>query len=79
MTWTEIPCKIVFSYSDNQKTMEYKYDIIAILKSFDVVKKQIFLLGTKLGKAQFKWKGSIYTVQLLCLMCIELVQGITWV
>ena len=35
-----------FSYSDNQKTMECKDDIIVILKHFDVVTKQIFLLVT---------------------------------
>ena len=29
--------------SDNQKTKEYKDDIILILKRFDVVTKQIFL------------------------------------
>ena len=33
-------------YSDNQKTMEYKDDIIEILKRFDVVTKQICLLVT---------------------------------
>ena len=34
-------------YSDNQKTMEQKDDIIAILKSLDVVTKQICLLVTQ--------------------------------
>ena len=46
MTWTEIPFKIVFSFSNNQKTMEYKDDIITILQRFDVVTKQILLLVT---------------------------------
>ena len=48
-----------------------KDDITAILKRFEVVTKQIFLLVT--SKSQFKGKGSIYTVQLLCLMFIELI------
>ena len=34
-------------YSDNQKTMEQKDDIISILKRFDVGTKQIFLLVTQ--------------------------------
>ena len=42
MTWTEIPLKNVFSYSDNQKTMEYKDDIIAILKRFYYGGKQLY-------------------------------------
>ena len=40
-----MPFKIVFSYNDNQKTMEQKDDIISIFKCFDVVTKQIFLLA----------------------------------
>ena len=38
--------KFLLKYSVNQKTMKYKDDIIAILKRFDVVTKQIFLLVT---------------------------------
>ena len=38
--------KLSFLYSDNQKTMEYKDDNIALLKCFDVVTKQIFLQVT---------------------------------
>ena len=38
------PKHILFClYSDKQKTMKCKYDIIAILKRFDVVTKQILL------------------------------------
>ena len=37
----------LFLYSYIQKTMEQKDDIIAILKRFDVVTKQIFLLVTQ--------------------------------
>ena len=35
-----------YLYSNNQKTMEEKDDIIAILKRFDVVTKKNFLLVT---------------------------------
>ena len=45
-----IPRNLV-KYSDNQKTNQ-KNDIIAILKRFDLVTKQVFLL--LVSKAQFK-------------------------
>ena len=62
-------------YSDNQKTVEYKDDIKAILEciwwcykanSFTIIKS-------------LKWNGSVYVAQLLCLMFIGLFKVITWV
>ena len=60
-------------YSNNQKTMEQKDDIIAILKRFDVVKKQIFY--QLLSKIQFVKRVYLqlhYTIAMYNVHCTSL-------
>ena len=43
-----------YTYSDNQKTMEKKDDLIGILTRFEVVTKQIFLIVTQRSTTEVK-------------------------
>ena len=54
--------KEMFYYSDNQKTMEWQDDIIAILSVFDGITTQIVLLDTYNITYFVKWVCSHCTI-----------------
>ena len=57
-----------FKYSENQKIVEWEYDIKANTSEFDVTKKMVLLLC--LSTSLKLLNESIYSEQMLCLMLI---------